>query len=137
MLTQVSSLNIGTVPMPLLEGMRERPPIHPPTVNGQRFSDDHVAFLCVRNQILRKTLALQLRTQGYQVIEAEEAEDLLLFSALVPAEIVYSDSLHVINRARHLVSERHTSLCAVMLRDDPYCEVEAFLMGATEVIHQS
>lgn len=88
----------------------------------------------MRNKVLRSNLALELRTAGYQVVVAETAEDLLLYAERVPAEVVYSDNLHVINRARHLVAEKHTALCAVMMTDDPYGEVEAFLMGATDII---
>lgn len=135
MFAQVTcSINFDMVPQPLLGGFRTRPPSAPPTTDGQRFGDDHVAFLCVRNKVLRSNLALELRTAGYQVVVAETAEDLLLYAERVPAEVVYSDNLHVINRARHLVAEKHTALCAVMMTDDPYGEVEAFLMGATDII---
>ena len=136
MLSQVTCVHMELVAQTLLGGLRVRPPRRPPIADGQGFRDDHVAFLCVRNQVLRSNLALELRSQGYQVLEGEDAEDLLLYTGVMPAEVVFSDSLHVISRARRLVSEKHTSLCAVMLRDDPYCEVDAFMMGATDVIRR-
>ena len=137
MFAQVNcSHKLEIIAEPSLGGFRRRPPHTPPTADGQRFGDDHVAFICVKNKVLRSNLALELRSEGYQVVEAEGAEDLLLYSERVPAEVVFSDNLHVINRARHLVAEKHTALCAVMMRDDPYCEIDAFLMGATDVIRR-
>lgn len=136
MLTQVCRTHsLDFVAIPLIGGMREAPPQHPPTTVAQDFRNGRLAYLCVRNAELRSTIALELRSEGYQVIEAEDAEDLLLYSGF--AQVVFSDSLHVISRARRLVSDKHTSLCAVMMRDDPYCEVDAFMMGATDVVRRA
>lgn len=117
------------------DGSRHRPPRVPTAVGDESFREVRVALICLTDPVLQSNIALELRSRGYHVVEARSAEDLLLRSVHVRATMVLSDNLHVIGKAKgFLTSEDQTRLCAVMMRDDPYAEVDAYLVGATEVL---